>query len=182
MSKNLPPLILSLIVLFIGSRLSPNFLDAAYLRDSASLLAEIGIIAIAMNYVIAAGQIDLSVGANMILTSCVTAKLLQFGMPAPLAILSGVLFATSLGSQLRLLQFLEGRPRPYLVRTRSKSLQTWSASTPPRLLGSPFLCGFSSSSRGSSSSSLTEPSSVLGSSPLVPINGRPITLACLFRV
>jgi rhamnose transport system permease protein len=97
MSKNLPPLILSLIVLFIGSRLSPNFLDAAYLRDSASLLAEIGIIAIAMNYVIAAGQIDLSVGANMILTSCVTAKLLQFGMPAPLAILSGVLFATSLG-------------------------------------------------------------------------------------
>jgi rhamnose transport system permease protein len=97
MSKNLPPIILSLIVLFIGSRLSPNFLDVAYLRDSATLLAEIGIIAIAMNYVIAAGQIDLSVGSNMVLTSCVTAKLLQSGISAPLAIVGGVLFATFLG-------------------------------------------------------------------------------------
>ncbi len=97
MSKNITPLVLSFIVLFIGSRLSPNFLDAAYLRDSATLLAELGIIAIAMNYVIAAGQIDLSVGSNMVLTACLTAKLLQTGIPPALGILAGILIGTLLG-------------------------------------------------------------------------------------
>ncbi|MEI7578106.1 MAG: ABC transporter permease [Armatimonadota bacterium] len=97
MKKNIPPLLLCLLVLFIGWRVSPNFLDAAYLRDSATLMAEIGIIAIAMNYVIAAGQIDLSVGSNMVLTACVTAKLLQWGLPIPLALIVGVGFAALLG-------------------------------------------------------------------------------------
>jgi ribose/xylose/arabinose/galactoside ABC-type transport system permease subunit len=50
-----------------------------------------------MNYVIAAGHIDLSVGSNMVLTGCVTAKMLQSGISAPFAIPIGVLFATTLG-------------------------------------------------------------------------------------
>ncbi|MCE9559817.1 MAG: ABC transporter permease [Armatimonadetes bacterium] len=97
MRRNLTPLLLSLVVLIVGSRISPHFLDFAYLRDSATLLAEIGIIAIAMNFVISAGQIDLSVGSNMVLTACLTAKMLAAGLPPIVCFASGLVIATLLG-------------------------------------------------------------------------------------
>lgn len=97
MRRNLLPLALIILVLIIGSRLSEHFLDFAYLRDSATLVAELGIIALAMNFVITAGQIDLSVGSNMVLTACLTAKLIQSGVPAPIGLVAGVAIATLFG-------------------------------------------------------------------------------------
>lgn len=75
------PLLPVLLVLgtIIASRLSPNFLDVRYLLDSATLYVEAGLIALAMTYVIASGNIDLSVASNVVLTACLAAKLLEKG-------------------------------------------------------------------------------------------------------
>lgn len=69
------------IALFIGARLSPVFLDAEYLLDSTSLYVEVGIMALAMTFVIASGHIDLSVASNLALTSVICGKLYAAGMP-----------------------------------------------------------------------------------------------------
>jgi rhamnose transport system permease protein len=97
MRRNILPGLLIVLVAVIGNRLSPNFLDFAYLRDSATLVAELGLIAVGMNFIITSGNIDLSVGSNMVLTACITAKFMVGGMPAPLALLLGVGIGTLLG-------------------------------------------------------------------------------------
>lgn len=97
MKRNLTPIILGFLVLAIGSRLSTHFLEWAYLRDSMTLVAELGLIALAMNFVIATGQIDLSVGSNMVLTACLTAKLLNANIPPPVAMAFGVAIGAVLG-------------------------------------------------------------------------------------
>jgi rhamnose transport system permease protein len=50
-----------------------------------------------MNYVISTGNIDLSVGSNVVLTACLTAKLIQAGTPPALGIALGILIGTGLG-------------------------------------------------------------------------------------
>ena len=58
MKNRLPvPLILILTILVVRSRISPHFLDGNYLIESATLFAEIGLIAIAMNFVMTSGGI-----------------------------------------------------------------------------------------------------------------------------
>ena len=92
------PLVLVIITLFVGWRISPNFLDAKYLMESATLFAEVGLIAIAMNYVITSGHIDLSVGSMTVLSACLTAKLLSMGYPLGVGVIAGVLIGGSLGA------------------------------------------------------------------------------------
>jgi ribose/xylose/arabinose/galactoside ABC-type transport system permease subunit len=75
------PIALIILALFVGSKVSPNFLDSKFLMESLTLMAEVGIVAVAMNYVISTGNIDLSVGSNVVLTACLTAKLIQAGTP-----------------------------------------------------------------------------------------------------
>jgi rhamnose transport system permease protein len=65
--------------------------------ESLTLMAEVGIVAVAMNYVISTGNIDLSVGSNVVLTACLTAKLIQAGTPPALGIALGILIGTGLG-------------------------------------------------------------------------------------
>ena len=91
------PIALIILALFVGSRVSPNFLDSKFLMESLTLMAEVGIVAVAMNYVISTGNIDLSVGSNVVLTACLTAKLIQAGTPPALGIALGILIGTGLG-------------------------------------------------------------------------------------
>lgn len=97
-SRWLVPFVLILVTLFVGWRISPNFLDGMYLMESATLFAEIGLIAIAMNYVITSGHIDLSVGSMTVLSACLTAKLLSSGVPIPVGIGAGILIGGALGA------------------------------------------------------------------------------------
>jgi len=91
------PIALIILALFVGSKVSPNFLDSKFLMESLTLMAEGGIVAVAMNYVISTGNIDLSVGSNVVLTACLTAKLIQAGTPPALGIALGILIGTGLG-------------------------------------------------------------------------------------
>ena len=91
------PIALIILALFVGSKVSPNFLDSKFLMESVTLMAEVGIVAVAMNYVISTGNIDLSVGSNVVLTACLTAKLIQAGTPPALGIALGILIGTGLG-------------------------------------------------------------------------------------
>jgi ribose/xylose/arabinose/galactoside ABC-type transport system permease subunit len=91
------PIALIILALFVGSKVSPNFLDSNFLMESLTLMAEVGIVAVAMNYVISTGNIDLSVGSNVVLTACLTAKMIQAGTPPALGIALGILIGTGLG-------------------------------------------------------------------------------------
>ena len=91
------PIALIILALFVGSKVSPNFLDSKFLMESLTLMAEVGIVAVAMNYVISTGNIDLSVGSNVVLTACLTAKMIQAGTPPAVGIALGILIGTGLG-------------------------------------------------------------------------------------
>ncbi len=91
------PIALIILALLVGSKVSPNFLDSKFLMESLTLMAEVGIVAVAMNYVISTGNIDLSVGSNVVLTACLTAKIIQAGTPPAVGIALGILIGTGLG-------------------------------------------------------------------------------------
>lgn len=81
---------LILLTLFTGSRVSDRFLDRIYLLESVTLFAEVGIVALVLNFVIAAGVIDLSVGSMTVLVACLYAKLASAGQPLAVCILAAL--------------------------------------------------------------------------------------------
>lgn len=85
------------VALLAGAMLSPRFLDASYLLDSTSLYAEIGLMALAMTFVIASGHIDLSVASNLALTAVLCAKLHAAGVPMWAVIAIAPLLGSALG-------------------------------------------------------------------------------------
>jgi rhamnose transport system permease protein len=66
---------LLLMVVAAGAALVPPFRDAAYLLDTTSLYMEIGVMALAMTFVIIAGEIDLSVASALALSGAIAARL-----------------------------------------------------------------------------------------------------------
>lgn len=109
------------VTLFLGSKSSPHFLDARFLMESATLFAEVGIIAIAMNFVITAGHIDLSVGSMTVLAACISAKLVQGGMNPFLGLFTGVMIGCALGGlNALILSFL--RTSSFLVTVATMAL------------------------------------------------------------
>ncbi|MBS1709510.1 MAG: ABC transporter permease [Armatimonadetes bacterium] len=74
--RDLVPVGLLAIVLFVGSRLSARFLDAPYLLDTLNLYVEAGLLATGMTFVIVCGEIDLSVASTTVLVACVVSKFL----------------------------------------------------------------------------------------------------------
>ncbi len=104
---------LLVVAVVVASLLSPHFLDARYLLDTSTLYVEIGLLALGLTLVIVSGNIDLSVGSNVALTACLTAMVLQAGLPVPLAIVFSCAVGTVLGTingllvaKLRLPSFL----------------------------------------------------------------------------
>jgi len=97
MMRALIPAVLIVIAFFVCSRLSPHFADAAYLLNSSTLYMEMGLISLGMTLVIISGNIDLSVGSILVLTACITAKLLDIGLSIPLAVVMALGIGTVLG-------------------------------------------------------------------------------------
>lgn len=92
------PAVLLVIGTLLASRLSPHFLDIHYLLDTSTLYAETGLMALAMTFVIISGNIDLSVGSNLVLTACLSAKLLAAGWGIPSVVVAACLMGTCFGA------------------------------------------------------------------------------------
>ena len=86
-----------MVALIVGHQLSDNFLDFRYLLDTTSLYAEAGFLALGMTLVIVSGQIDLSVASTMALVACISAKLMNAGLPIPLVVFIAMALGLILG-------------------------------------------------------------------------------------
>ena len=90
---------LLLILGLVGaSILSPFFLDVNYILRSFTLTAEMAIVALVLTMVVISGEIDLSPAANMALSACIFAAVLEAGVPMPLAIVVGLMAGLAMGA------------------------------------------------------------------------------------
>jgi rhamnose transport system permease protein len=96
------PAILLVASFLVAGKVIPHFWDLAYLLDTSTIYIEIGLLALGMTLVIISGNIDLSVGSNLVLTACLTARLAESN-PSPIVV---VPFACLCGSTLGLLNGL----------------------------------------------------------------------------
>jgi rhamnose transport system permease protein len=89
---------LLVVAFFVSSRLSPYFLDVQYIFDATSLYVEVGVMALAMTFVIISGNIDLS-AASMLALVAVSFGLMytRLGLPLPVAIVLALLQGSVLG-------------------------------------------------------------------------------------
>ena len=90
---------LLLVVIFIGCAAAiPRFMDAGYLLDRSSLYIEVGLMALAMTFVIVSGQIDLSCASMLALVATVSAVAhARWGVPIGVAIAAAPVFGGCLG-------------------------------------------------------------------------------------
>jgi rhamnose transport system permease protein len=99
-----------LIALFISTRLSGHF-DLPYLLDSTSQFSEIGVMALAMTFVIISGNIDLSVASGLALIAVIAAHVhVQHHWPMSLVIPFALALGLILGLFNGLLVTLIGLP------------------------------------------------------------------------
>lgn len=89
--------ILFAIVFAISAITTPAFLDYRFLLNSTSLYMEIGLLSLAMTFVIITGNIDLSVGSGTALVAVSSALLFAHGLPMPLVIPAALLMGILLG-------------------------------------------------------------------------------------
>lgn len=90
--------LLLVLVLIVLSYQSDRFFTVANLLNQGRLMTEIGLIAIAMTFVIATGGIDLSVGSILGLVAILLGVFWQnVGLPLPLAIVAAVAAGTLAG-------------------------------------------------------------------------------------
>lgn len=105
-------LLAGLIVLFIvGALLSPVFLSVPNQLNILRQAAFVGIIACGMTYVILAGEIDISVGSLVALSSALLGVMMtKLGYPLPVAILAVVVVGMASGLLTGLARVLFGVP------------------------------------------------------------------------
>ncbi len=97
-SPTLIPLVLLIIACIIGMAYAPQFFGLNYILDRSSDLMPIALLALAMTFIIIAGQIDLSVGSGAVLVMVVTALLYRDkGVPMGALILIAPLLGALLG-------------------------------------------------------------------------------------
>jgi rhamnose transport system permease protein len=89
-----------IILAFIaGTMMSPFFLDAAFLFNYTSLYIEVGIMAIAMTFIIISGNIDLSVASILALVAAIVGVLyFDMDLPMVLTILIALVMGALLGA------------------------------------------------------------------------------------
>lgn len=92
------PAVLTILVVLFFAKISPDFRDIPYLLSNTSIFAETGLLAIGMTLIIISGNIDLSVGSSLVLTSCLIAKLTANGASTPVAIAMALVIGTLLGT------------------------------------------------------------------------------------
>jgi len=87
--------LLTVIVLIILSFQSDKFFTVANLLNQGRLMTEVGLVAVAMTFIIITGGIDLSVGSIIGLTAILLGVFWQkLGMPLPLAMFAAVCVGT----------------------------------------------------------------------------------------
>lgn len=91
-------ILLLIIGFWFSASLSPFFFDVNFLLRSSTMYMEIGVVALAMTFVIIAGEIDLSVASLVALIACVTGTLFHSGVPMILAMAIGLLLGAALGA------------------------------------------------------------------------------------
>ena len=92
------PAILTILVVLFFWRTTPDFRDVQYLIANTTIYAETGLLALGMTLIIISGNIDLSVGSTVVLTSCLVAKLTGTETPVPVAVVVTLVIGTILGS------------------------------------------------------------------------------------
>lgn len=102
-------IVLFIAVFAVSAATAPAFLDLRFLLNSTSLYMEVGLLALAMTFIIISGNIDLSVGSGTSLVAVSSALLYAHGVPMPLvmplALVMGVilgLFNAAMITMLRL--------------------------------------------------------------------------------
>lgn len=91
--------ILTVIALAVLASMTDKFFTVDNLLNQGRLMAEVGLIALAMTFVIVTGGIDLSVGSILGLTAILLGVFWQnVGMPLPLAIVAAVACGTLAGA------------------------------------------------------------------------------------
>ncbi|MEW9834449.1 ABC transporter permease [Mesorhizobium marinum] len=91
-------LVLLIAAVIFASHLSPYFLDVEYILRSFTLSAEFAIVALVLTMVIIAGEIDLSLAANMALSACLFAWAQAAGAPIPVAVAIGLAAGLAMGA------------------------------------------------------------------------------------
>ena len=83
--------IITLLVLFFGQFLSPHFLKLNNQFENTNNFVDIGLMALAMSFIIVTGNIDLSVASNLGMSTVSMALLFQAGVPIWIAVGIGLL-------------------------------------------------------------------------------------------
>ena len=79
------------LLVFVGSQLSPYFLNIKNQIRNSKNLVEIALMALPMAFIIITGDIDLSVASNLLMSAVVMAKLFENGVPVWVAVACGIL-------------------------------------------------------------------------------------------
>jgi len=87
--------VLTFFAITIGDK---GFLSVTNLFNIARTTAMVTVIAVAMTFVISAGELDLSVGSTAALSALTCALVMQAGFPWPLAVLAGLASGLIVGS------------------------------------------------------------------------------------
>lgn len=87
-----------LLLMLVGSLLSPHFFTTGNLLNVARQMAIVGIVGIGMTYVILTAGIDLSVGSTVGFAAIAAAALLSSGLPWPLACLLALMAGALVGA------------------------------------------------------------------------------------
>ena len=77
---------------------APNFLTVDNLLNILRAVSMMGLIAFGMTMVIIAKEIDLSVGSAVALSACIAARLIEVGVPIPIAMVITIAAGTLLGA------------------------------------------------------------------------------------
>jgi ribose transport system permease protein len=92
-------LVVAILLTGVGFTLiNSTFSDIRNLENIASQISFVGVIAVAMTFVLITGEIDLSVGSMVAVASIVFGILLRDGVPMPLAIVLTLLAGCSMGA------------------------------------------------------------------------------------
>ena len=76
---------LFLLALVVSASLSEFFADVRFILESSSFFIEVGLIALALTFVVVAGEIDLSVAAMLALSACIFGEVFQVSESVALA-------------------------------------------------------------------------------------------------
>ncbi|MDR6290299.1 rhamnose transport system permease protein [Inquilinus ginsengisoli] len=89
--------LLLVIAAIVGTQLSPFFADLGFVLESSTYTIEFGIVALVLTMIVISGEIDLSVGAMMALSTCLFALTVKAGLPLPAAMVVGAVAGAAMG-------------------------------------------------------------------------------------